>query len=162
MDSPLITAHDLRLLSIGYYIQGGIAAFYTLLMLGYSAFASAVFAGILKSAGESSQQEIPPALVSIISLLLAIVLGLACAYTACLFLAGYWLRHSRNMLYLQILAALNCIAVPYGTVLGIFTFMVLQRPTAKQIFRNTAAPPLAPTPPSSPPPPITTENPAEP
>jgi hypothetical protein len=159
MDSPLITAHDLRLLSIGYYIQGGISAFYTLLMLGYSAVASAVFASILKTASESSQQEMPPALLPIISILLAIVLGLACAYTACLFLAGYWLRHSRNMLLVQVFAALNCLAIPYGTVLGIFTFMVLQRPAAKQMFRNTAAPPLAPTSPSSAQPPITTEKP---
>lgn len=150
MDDPAITAHDLRLLSIGYYIQGGISAFYTLLMLGYSAFASAVFANILKTAGESGQQEIPPALVSIISLLLAMMLGIACAYTACLFLAAYWLRHSRNMLFLQVLAALNCLAIPYGTVLGIFTFMVLQRPTAKQIFRKTAAPLAATVPPGPP------------
>jgi hypothetical protein len=152
MDSPLITTHDLRLLAIGYYIQGGIAAFYTLMLLGYSAFASALFAGILRTASESSGQEIPPALVSIVSLLLAIVLGLSCAYTACLFLVGYWLRHSRNMLFIQIIAALNCLAIPYGTVLGIFTFMVLQRPSAKQYFHPAAAPPLAPT--ASPTPPV--------
>jgi hypothetical protein len=159
MDSPLITAHDLRLLSIGYYIQGGISAFYTLMMLGYMAFASALFAGVLKTASASSQQEIPPALISIISLVLAVVLGMACAYTACLFLAGYWLRHTRNMLFLQVLAALNCLAVPYGTVLGIFTFMVLQRSSAKQLFHKTTAPPLAPTSSFSEPPPVTPENP---
>lgn len=150
VDSALITAHDLRLLSIGYYIQAGIAAFYTLMMLGYSAFATAIFANILKTAGESSQQNIPPAVLSIISILLAIVLALACAYTICLFLAGYWLRHFRNLLFIQIVAAFGCLAIPYGTVLGIFTFMVLQRPGAKQLFSSAGMPPPLSGPPAIP------------
>ncbi len=151
MDSPLITAHDLRLLSIGYYIQGGIAAVYTLLILAYSAFATALLANINKIAGQSNQQELPPALFSIISILLTVLLGLACAYTICMFLAAYWLPRFRNKLFIQILGALNCMAIPYGTVLGIFTLMVLQRPSAKQFFaEGTAAPPPLPTPPPSP------------
>src|ERR1700761_8818665 len=150
MDSPLITSHDLRLLSIGYYIQGGIAAFYTLLMLGYSAFATAILANINKVAAESSQQQVPPALLSIISILLAILLGLACIYTVCMFLAGYWLPRFRNKVFIQIIGALNCLAIPYGTVLGIFTLMVLQRPSAKQFFAAGTPPPA--TLPTAPPP----------
>jgi hypothetical protein len=148
MDSPLITAHDLRLLSIGYYIQGGIAGVYTLLILGYSAFATALLANINKMAGQSNQQEIPPALFSIISILLVIVLGLCCVYTVCMFLAGYWLPRFRNRVFIQIIGALNCLAIPYGTILGIFTLMVLQRPSARQFFAaGTGAPPVVPTPP---------------
>jgi ABC-type branched-subunit amino acid transport system permease subunit len=152
MDSPVITAHDLRLLSIGYYIQAGIAGFYTLMMLGYSAFATVLFANINKMAGQANQQEIPPALLSIISILLAVVLGVCCAYTLCMFLAGYWLRHRRNKLFIQVLAAFNCLAIPYGTVLGIFTFMVLQRPSAKQLFAEPGAPPPPPLPTAAEPP----------
>lgn len=148
MDSPLITAHDLRLLSIGYYIQAGIAAFYTLIMLGYSTFAAAIFANMTKISAESNAQQIPPGLLTAISILLTILIGISCAYAICLFLAGYWLRRFRNKLFIQILAAFNCLAIPYGTVLGIFTFMVLQRPSASQFFAvGTAAPPPLPTPP---------------
>jgi hypothetical protein len=42
------------------------------------------------------------------------------------------------------MAALSCLAIPYGTVLGIFTFMVLQRPAARAIFGQTQAPPPLP------------------
>jgi len=148
MDSPLISAHDLRLLSIGYYIQGGIAAFYTFMLLGYSAFATAIFANIAKASAESSQQQIPPALLTLVSVLLAIAIGLACAYTVCMLLAGYWLRRFRNKLFIQIIAGFSCLALPYGTVLGIFTFIVLQRSTAKQFFLDgVVAPPPLPAPP---------------
>lgn len=150
MDSPLITAHDLRLLSIGYYIQAGIACFYTLLIIGYSAFATVILANISKMAGQTNQQEIPAAVLSVISIILVLVLGMSCAYTVCVFLAGYWLRQFRNKVFIQVLAGFNCLAIPYGTVLGIFTFMVLQRPSAKQFFAGAGAPPPLPPAPAPP------------
>ncbi len=138
MDSPLITAHDLRLLSAGYYIQAGIAAFYTLMLLGYLSFVGVVLGNLARLSSEGKQPipQLPPAVLSIVTAVLAVLVGIACAYTACLFIAAYWLRRLRNMLFIQIMAALNCFAIPYGTVLGIFTFMVLQRPSAKQLFEN--------------------------
>lgn len=151
MDSPLITAHDLRLLSIGYYIQASIAAFYALMLLGYSAFIGVFLANLPNLSQQGSPpQNIPPAVLSILSVVLAIVIGIVCAYTACLFLAGFWLRRLRNMLFIQIIAAFNCLGVPYGTVLGIFTFMVLQRPSAKQLFAGGGMPPPIPGPPPIP------------
>jgi hypothetical protein len=145
MDSPLITAHDLRLLSAGYYIQAGIAAFNSVLLFGYSAIATAVLANLGRMSSETGQHGLPPALVSMLSVLLAILLILVAVYTVCLFLAGLWLRRFQNLLFIQIMAGLNCLAIPYGTVLGIFTFMVLQRPSAKQFFANPSMPPPLPT-----------------
>jgi hypothetical protein len=139
MDSPDITGHDLRLLSIGYYIQAGIAAFYSILLLGYAGFATAMLGSLANSANEAGQ-NIPPWFLSLISILMLVVLLLACLYTVALFLAGLWLRRFRNILFIQVIAALNCLAIPYGTVLGIFTFLVLQRSTAKQFFLPRPAP----------------------
>jgi hypothetical protein len=149
MDSPDITAHDLRLLSIGYYIQAGIAAFYSILMLGYLGFAGAMLTSIARSTNDNGQ-NIPPALLSFLSIVLLILLLVAGLYTVALFLAGLWLRRFRNLLFIQVVAALNCIAIPYGTVLGIFTFMVLQRPSAKHFFSNPPTlPPIHPAEPAA-------------
>jgi hypothetical protein len=148
MDSPLITAHDLRLLSIGYYIQAAVAGFSTLLLLGYSAIATVILANVGKIAGESSQQPIPPAFLSILSVIFFFLIAFVAAFAVCLFLAGYWLRRLRNKLFIQIMAGFSCLSLPYGTVLGVFTFMVLVRPSAKQLFAGTATPPPLPGPPS--------------
>jgi hypothetical protein len=145
MDSPEITAHDLRLLSIGYYIQAGIAAFYSMLLLGYAGFVTAMLSTIANSPN-STGDNIPPWILPFISLLMLVILLLVCLYTVALFLAGLWLRRFRNLVFIQVIAALNCLAIPYGTLLGIFTFLVLQRPTAKQFF----VPPPAPVPPEQP------------
>ena len=32
-------------------------------------------------------------------------------------------------------AGLNCLSVPLGTVLGVFTFVVMSRPGARMLFR---------------------------
>jgi hypothetical protein len=57
MDSPLITAHDLRLLSMGYYIQAGIAAFYTLMLVGYSTFLGVLLTNLARLSEQGSQQQ---------------------------------------------------------------------------------------------------------
>lgn len=40
-------------------------------------------------------------------------------------LAGYWISRRRNRTATQVIAAFNCLNIPFGIALGIFTFMVL-------------------------------------
>ena len=138
------TPHDLKLLSIGYYIQGGIAVFYALIMFCYLIFMGAIFAAILNSQPASQQNQIPPGLLPLIGTIVTAFALLGFAGAACLLYAGYALRRNRHRTFILVMAVLNCLAIPYGTVLGIFTFMVLQRPVAKQMFGQLPAvpPPL--------------------
>jgi len=45
-----------------------------------------------------------------------------------------WLTNLRDM----IVAGLGCLAVPYGTLLGVFTFVVLGRPSVVRLFDGEA------------------------
>lgn len=135
------TEHDLKLLSIGYFIQGGIAAFYSLLALCYVGFMSFVFTAIESAAERNGQNQIPPGLMPLIGAILMAVLVVSIVYAVCLLFAGYWLRQKTHRTFLLVAATLSCLAVPYGTVLGIFTFMVLQRPVARAMFGETPPPP---------------------
>ncbi|MBV9303434.1 MAG: hypothetical protein JOY62_15825 [Acidobacteriaceae bacterium] len=140
------TAHDLKLLTIGYYIQGGIIGFYSLLVLGYFGFLATFLSELSKTNAERGV-AIPPAIIPIISVVIGIAVLIAIAWTGCLFLAGYWLARRTNKVFIYVIAALSCLAIPYGTVLGVFTFMVMQRPAAQEIFRRQSArigPPLPP------------------
>lgn len=134
MDSSReITAHDLRLLSIGYYIQAGLCAFYSLLVFGYLGFFGAILAAAGREVGEG-RNGIPPGLIPLITTIAAILVCVMLGYSACLFLSAYWIKQARNKTFIFVVAALTCLGIPYGTVLGIFTFIVLQRPVAKQFF----------------------------
>jgi len=39
-----------------------------------------------------------------------------------------------------VMAAIECIFMPFGTVLGVFTIVVLARPSVKEMFELNAAP----------------------
>lgn len=49
--------------------------------------------------------------------------------------AGHCLKRRTNYVFIQVIAGLNCAFVQgLGTALGIFTFIVLYRPTVKTLF----------------------------
>lgn len=131
-----VTVHDLKVLSIGYYIQGGIVGCYSLVMLAYAGFIGAVF--VSAGAEQRGHLGLPPILIPIVIAIVAIVILLGLTFALCLLISGHWLTRHRNTIFIQIVAAVNCLLIPYGTVLGIFTFLVLHRPVARQLF---SAPP---------------------
>jgi len=138
-----ITIHDLKLLSIGYYIQGGIAAFYTVMMAGYVGFLGTVLTAIGAAAERKGQQALPQVVITFITGLIMVVLVFSLAGAICLLLAGYWLRRYRNRVFIFVVAGFSCLSIPYGTVLGIFTFVVLRRPVAEQLFGGALPQPPA-------------------
>jgi hypothetical protein len=139
-----IASHDLKLLAIGHYVQGGITAFYSLLLLGYFSLMGTLFA---KLGADQSAGRLPPGFGAILSAVFGVLFLLCALYTLCIFLAAYWLRHHRNMLFIQIVSGFNCLVVPYGTLLGVFTLIVLSRPTARLFFTAHHAEPAVTAPP---------------
>jgi len=61
-----------------------------------------------------------------------ITLGLA--FAVCLVVAGRKLAQQSGYTFCLVMAALSCLVVPLGTVLGVFTILVLLRPTVKERF----------------------------
>jgi len=58
-----------------------------------------------------------------------------------LIVAGSSLRSKRRWVLCLVVAGMNCLNAPLGTVLGVFTFLVLFRPTVKALFLG---PPMTP------------------
>jgi len=66
-----------------------------------------------------------------------IVMGLA--FAVCLVVAGRNLARQTGYTYCLVMAALSCLMVPLGTVLGVFTILALIRPTVKERFAHASA-----------------------
>jgi hypothetical protein len=120
----------LRTLSICHYVfaalQGvGCCAFLVHIVMGV------VFIGM----GANSRGGAPPAFLGGLFVLIGlfgIALGLGSA--ALLYFAGRFLRERRHYTFCFVIAVLTCLAFPLGTVLGIFTLIVLSRPGVKASF----------------------------
>jgi 4-amino-4-deoxy-L-arabinose transferase-like glycosyltransferase len=131
------TPHDLRLLSIGYFIQGGIVTSFGLLALCYLAFFEVMFTAVQNGSQANPQNQMPPGVLYALGAIGTAVVLVMLASGICLLYSGSALRKRKRKTFVLIMAALNCLSVPYGTVLGVFTFLVLQRPEAKELFAPT-------------------------
>ena len=92
----------------------------------------------------------PPAFIGWIFVAFAslfIVLGLT--FATLTFFAGRSLAKRKRYTFCLVMAGLECMFVPFGTVLGVFTIIVLLRESVKLLFGQ-----LAPLPPPTPPPAI--------
>ncbi len=56
------------------------------------------------------------------------------AFAVCLFLAGGYLAQQRHYTFCLVMAAVACMFMPFGTVLGVFTIIVLVRESVKELF----------------------------
>jgi outer membrane lipoprotein-sorting protein len=55
-------------------------------------------------------------------------------------LSGLFLLQKRNRLFSIIIGGLNCLQIPFGTALGVFTILVLSRDSVRQLYAGGAEP----------------------
>ena len=51
-----------------------------------------------------------------------------------IYLVGRFLEQRRRYRFTLVMACIECLLFPIGTVLGVFTMLMLLRPTVKQLF----------------------------
>ena len=129
---------NLRLLSIFHYVIAGIASLFTLIPFLY------VGMGILMLCGKLDAQHPDPAARPIGWFLIAIgtfFVLMGWAFVVCLVMAGRYVSRKRHYMYCQVMAAVACMFMPFGTVLGAFTIIVLQKESVRQLFGHSPASP---------------------
>jgi hypothetical protein len=123
---------QLRLLSIFHDIVGGLSGFFALIPIAYLVFGLIFLYSPEKLANRGVP---PPAFVGWIFVIvgaLCTLVGLVVA--AMIVTAGRFLSKRKNHQFCLIIAGLQCAIFPFGTVLGVFTIVVLMRESVKQLF----------------------------
>lgn len=120
----------LRLLSIFYYLMALLIALFSLLPVFHLALGIAMAVGW----GDFGEDPPPPFIGWMVSCIAGfmVLLGLTCA--ACFALAGRNLARHRSWIFCMVIAGIACSMMPVGTVLGIFTILVLNRPSVRALF----------------------------
>jgi hypothetical protein len=60
-------------------------------------------------------------------------------YATVILLAGRFLQQRKNRIYCLVVAALACMFQPFGTILGVFTIVILLRPDIEALFQSRSA-----------------------
>jgi hypothetical protein len=135
----IVDEEHLKLLSVGYLISAGVAAFFSVFGLFY------VFIGVMMSVVIShappptGRTGGPPAFIGWIFAGIGLVLFLLAIGVA---IARFWaarcIKQRKSRTFCMVIAALGCLEFPYGTALGVLSFIVLGRESvAKQFTANS-------------------------
>lgn len=130
----------LKVLAICYYVFGGLGALGTLFLGAYAALFGVLMRHVIDDAQRRGQQAPPEGFIEIFSVVLAVLAAFALVATVLNFVTARSLQTRRRRVLCLITAGINCLQVPLGTVLGIFTFLVLGRRSVKAAFVAEEAP----------------------
>ncbi|HEX6764513.1 MAG TPA: hypothetical protein VF103_03525 [Polyangiaceae bacterium] len=127
----MLDGEHLRLLRIGYFISAGYTALFVPFGLVYAGM------GVLMSHLPGAGSAAPPALVSwVMGLFGGVFATFAIVGATLKLLAAIRLKERRSRVLCLVAAAFTCLEVPWGTALGVMTFMVLSRPSVRRLFEE--------------------------
>ncbi|MBI5154262.1 hypothetical protein HZA57_03410 [Candidatus Poribacteria bacterium] len=130
----------LNLLSICYYVAAGLGALCSCfpcfhVFMGFTMLSGGMIPSQSGQFGAPPQAQAMSSAMAIMFIAMgAALILLGWAFSAAVFYAGASLRRRRYHTFCFVMACLCCFQVPVGTALGVFTIIVLMRPTVKAAF----------------------------
>ena len=130
----------LRLLSIGYLVTAGYAAFVSLFFLLFAFIGVLIAAAVAFGPPPPEQDPAAQFLVWTFPLFGFGILPFMLVPVVLQLVAARRLTQRRSRTFCMVVAAFTCLSVPFGTLLGVFTLMVLTRPSVASLFDASAPP----------------------
>lgn len=128
-------AEQLHLLSVFHHVLAGLCALFALFPLAYVIFGLAMIGGAGGGLFPQKSGELPAAFAGcFVAGVGGTILVALTGYAVALYLAGRYLKERRRHTFCVVVAAISCAFQPLGTVLGVFTLVVLFRPAVKTMF----------------------------
>ncbi len=164
-EKRIITRERLRLLALGYKISGVFGALMVSLLIFHfmaftvvsflpsSAFDPPASHHSASSPEHPSNDNLSPSkspppvpfpgwIFRIVAAFIGLIILTGWTLGGLTFYAGHCLARRQHKTFIQIMAAVNCLWIPYGTLLGVLTFIVLSTREAEAEFPVLTPPPL--------------------
>jgi len=120
---------QLDLLAIFHYIVGGLTALFSCFFLIHVAIGIAMLCGAFDGKGA------PPKFIGWFFILFPSAFILAgWIFAGFIIAAGRRLKRRASRTFCLVIAGLECFLMPFGTILGVFTIVVLMKDPVKQLF----------------------------
>src|SRR5262245_39549052 len=134
---------QLNLLAIFHYVVAGLAALFSVFPLIYTVIGIAfIFAA--RHGTAKPGEELPPEFLGWIFAVLGLVLFvIGIVMAICILIAGRSLALRKRYSSVLVIACIECLFIPFGTILGVLTIVALSRESVKASFERvqTAVPP---------------------
>ena len=135
--APSKDEEHLKLLSIFHYVVGGLIGLMACIPIIHLLIGLGLMAAWSSSIDGDGG---PPAIVGgILALVALLLIGLGWTVAGCVLAAGTNLRRHRRRTFCMVVASVLCLWMPFGTALGVFTLVVLSRPSVKELFQRSSS-----------------------
>lgn len=121
---------QLHVLAIFHWVVGGMAAVFSLFPLIHVGFGVAILRGVV----DRGRDAPPPFVGWILVGIGALFIAAGWSYAVLVIIAGRNLNAHRHYVYCLVVAAIETLFMPFGTILGIFTIVVLLQEPVKALF----------------------------
>lgn len=121
--------NNLNLLSTFHYVAAALVGLMPCFSVFHLGFGIAILTGQFPD-----KNPPPPALGWVFVALPLFFMAIGWTMAALMVTAGRRLRQRRSHTFCMVIAGISCIFMPWGTVLGVFTIIVLSKPTVKAMF----------------------------
>jgi len=126
----------LKLLTIFHYVVAGITALFALFPIFHLGFGIFILAA--PEAFQDGSDAPPEFLGWMLIGVAAVIIAIGWTLAALIFTAGRNLARRKRYTFCFVIAGLECLLMPYGTVLGVFTIIVLMRESVKAMFQEVS------------------------
>lgn len=134
----IIDAEHLRLLSIGHYITGALYIAFASFFIFHFVFMLFVGLNPEMFAGTGQTSHGPPdGIIKIFAVVIGMLILTGWTIGGLTIYAGRCIKRRSRRTFAIIMACLNVMFMPLGTVLGVFTLIVLSRESVKRLYGIT-------------------------
>jgi hypothetical protein len=129
----------LQMLAIFHYVVAGLAALFSFFPLLYTTV-GAVFIFAARHGTAKPGEDLPPEFLGwIFAVLGSLLFLIGIAMAICILIAGRSLALRKRYSFAFVMACIECLFIPFGTILGAFTIVVLSRESVRELFSTTNA-----------------------
>lgn len=131
---------QIKILAIFHFIVAGVAGLFACFPIFHLLMGISMLAGGFFPETAPADTPFPFGIFALMfTLIPAAIIFLGWAFAISLAVSGYFLLKKQHYLFCMVMAGISCIFTPFGTVLGVFTIIVLMRPSVKELFHYRVA-----------------------
>lgn len=136
--TDIIDNDRLRWISFFHYVSGGITIAFSLFFLIYAAIFG--FIAFNPEVASKAQHANPKQTLEVIRILVFVfgtfsTIGILLGISE--ILSGTFIRKRKYRVFSMVIAVLRVLNIPYGTILSIFTLIMLSRESVKEQYQNS-------------------------
>jgi hypothetical protein len=131
-----VDVEHVKILSICHYVVGGLHGLLACLPLLHLVFGVALYNSKIPLKSGPAQPPIDQHVVGAFVIAFAsVIIAIGWTFAGLILAAGNFLGRRKSYTFCFVVACIECICFPLGTILGIFTLIVLCRPSVKLLFQ---------------------------